>query len=370
MDLGTADHSPALIWDENIRRVLFLRLRAIGDTVLFTSCLEVLKRWRPELEIDVLMEPLGAPVLYGNPHMSHLYVIPRSGFSLPRYLQRAAVVAALRERRYDLAIDLRGWRTSMAVLRRCGARQTVMFEESEFSHAATLRVPDARAIWGKTPVVHDLERQLAVLKWLGTPVEEIPWPRVRVDPRADAVAARRLQELGLGERFAVLHVGASHPRKRWAPARFGQVADELWERHRLPSVIVALPSERGIAGAAAAARSRPSICTDLSLAETIALIARATVLLGNDSGLAHISGAVGTPTAVIFGPSDLRIWRLWTATPHRIIGRYIPKDERCTRCGKNDCRTALRCIDRITVEQVIAELDSLLAEILLPEISA
>lgn len=355
-----------LVWDDCIRRVLLIRLRAIGDTVLFTPCLEVLKRWRPELEIDVLTESLSAPVLQGNPNLTKLFVIPRSKLSWLRFKERAAVVSALRQRQYDLAIDLRGYRTSATVMRQVGARQSVSFAECPMSHLATLRIPSPGEIWGE-PYVHNVKQQLAPLKWLGVPVEEIPPPHVFVDPQADARVARRLAELGVDGGFALLHVGASTRWKVWEPARFARINDYLWERHRLPSVVLAGQSEgRIVSTITETATHRPQVCTDLTLADTIALIARAALLLGNDSGPAHIAAAVGTPAAAIYGPADPQIWGLWTAAPHRIITPEIPEAEQCPRCRFDRCRVTPRCMDRVAVEQVISALDSLLAEICEP----
>ncbi|MHB0937149.1 MAG: glycosyltransferase family 9 protein [Armatimonadota bacterium] len=363
----TSNSTPApLHWDDTIKRVLLIRLRAIGDTVLFTPVLEVLKRWRPELEIDVLIEPPSAPVLHGNPHISELFVIKRSKPTPWRWVERAFVIAALRRRRYDLAIDLRGYKTSAVTMRQIAARQSVVFDECPLSRLATLRIPSPGEVWGE-PCVHNVMQQLAPLKWLGVPVEEIPSPRVFVDPQADERVARRLAEMGVGGRFALLHVGASNRWKIWEPARFARVADYLWERHGLPSMILAAPSEGRIAAEVAkAATHRPQVCIDLMLAETMALIARAALLLGNDSGPAHIAAAVGTPAAAIYGPADPRIWGLWTPGPHRILTADIPEEEQCPRCLFNHCRVVPRCMDRVPVEQVTVALDGLLAEMCKP----
>ena len=357
MEAGTP-----LAWDK-IRRVLLIRLRSIGDTVLFTPVLEVLKRWRPELEIDVLIEPLSAPVLYGNPHISQLFVIPRSRPTPWRTAERAFIIFAMRRRRYDLAVDLRGYKTSAVTMRQVGARQSVSFDECPLSRLATLRAPSPGDLWGRY-CVHNVEQQLAPLKWLGVPVEEIPPPRVFVDQQADERVARRLAELGMDGRFALLHVGASNRWKLWEPARFARVADDLWERHGLPSIVLASPKEERIAAEVqGAATHRPHTCTELTLAETMALIARATLLLGNDSGPAHIAGAVGTPAAAVYGPADPRIWGLRSHAPHRIITADIPEEEQCPRCLFDDCRVVPRCMDRVTVEQVTDVLDELLCEI-------
>src|SRR5947207_15229591 len=88
-----------------IRRVLLIRLRSIGDTVLMTPCITALKRWRGDLEIDVLLEPFCAPVLEAHPDVARIVEVDRT------LRGRARAGAALRRRGYDLAINLNGGTT-------------------------------------------------------------------------------------------------------------------------------------------------------------------------------------------------------------------------------------------------------------------
>src|SRR5882672_9530434 len=92
-----------------VRRVLLIRLRSIGDTVLMTPCITALKRWREEIEVDVLLEPFCAPVLEAHPEVARVVEVDRS------LSHRARVASALRRRGYDLAINLNGG-TTAAVL--------------------------------------------------------------------------------------------------------------------------------------------------------------------------------------------------------------------------------------------------------------
>ena len=80
-----------------IRRVLLVRLRSIGDTVLMTPCLEALKSWRPELEVTVLMEPLSAPILEAHPLIDQLIVAEKSFAA--RDLTSPSTCTAARRRR-------------------------------------------------------------------------------------------------------------------------------------------------------------------------------------------------------------------------------------------------------------------------------
>lgn len=349
-------NQPPFDWN-TIRRVLFIRLRSIGDTVLCTPSIEALKRWRPEVEIDVLSEPLSAPVLGGNPYLTNLEVIPRSGGRV-----RWEVIRRLRQRRYDLVLNLHGGTTALLIGRYLNARRHVVFGHLPLPWLGGLRMPHPYELWGG--MVHNAEYQLAMLKWLGAPVEPRPPSTIMVDPDATERVERRLTDLGIGHEFAVLHTATiAQPSKQWDSARFARVIDHLDRQHGLPAILIGIPSERAVLDSVAGAARHAFILNDLSLAETIALIARARLFLGNDSGPAHIAAAVKTPVAVIFGPTRAIQWRPWTTAPNRVITPDPPLNLGvCPRGQCKICGTHPRCLESIAVDQVITAVDELLAE--------
>ncbi|MDI1241464.1 MAG: glycosyltransferase family 9 protein, partial [bacterium] len=89
-----------------------------------------------------------------------------------------------------------------------------------------------------------------------------------------------------------------------------------------------------------------------SLPQITALASKAKIFMGNDSGIAHIAAAVGTPTVVIFGSSNRDHWRPWTDAPNEIV--YEKFD--CQPCAGYRCEVygEPRCIQNVTVESVIA----------------
>jgi len=98
--------------------------------------------------------------------------------------------------------------------------------------------------------------------------------------------------------------------------------------------------------------------TDLSLPEVAALAARARLFLGNDSGIAHIAAAVGTPSVVVFGSSNIAHWRPWSTAPAEIV----KEDMDCQPCHGYYCEKFAEpeCIKRVTVERVMAAVDRVL----------
>ena len=133
----------------------------------------------------------------------------------------------------------------------------------------------------------------------------------------------------------------------------------------MPSILIATPREREIAEVVAgAAASSPRAFTDLSLAETMALIDRGRLFIGNDSGPAHLAAARRVPMITLFGSTPAWRWRPWTTAPNRALLPTIPRSELCGKTGacRNACSVTPRCMEAITVAMVLEAAEVLLAE--------
>ncbi len=158
--------------------------------------------------------------------------------------------------------------------------------------------------------VHIVDHLLAPLPELGIPVPPDPAPRVvttqRDRLRADEIAA------GVGllvDRALVIHPGSGGRTKRWRPHGFAAVADHIARSADRPIVLLDGPAEPGLASTVASLMSTPSVLLPpVPLGDLASLLERASLYIGNDSGPSHLAAAVGTPSVVLFGPTDPRIW--------------------------------------------------------------
>jgi lipopolysaccharide heptosyltransferase II len=335
-----------------VRRVLLIRLRSIGDTVLMTPCLTVLKQARPDLHVTVLLEKLSAPLLSGHRDVDELIVIDRALNQFKNGLQRLRLVRQLRKKRFDVAFNLHGGSTATFLTYLSGAPYRVGYRGFRYSFLLTHRAPDPQEIWQKQDI-HSVEQQLGLLRWTGVPVAELPPTALCVSEEALNSITHRLSRAGLRGPFALIHPAATAEEKRWPTLKFAQVVKHLATKHGLPSVVIGARHEthlldnlKGLAG--------PSAFTfaDLNLTEVVALCALAQLFVGNDSGPAHIAVAMQCSTVVIFGASDHRVWRPWGETPSVIVraetdfsGRHLEPAER---------------IDYVQVEDVIEAVERLL----------
>lgn len=330
-----------------VRRVLVVRLRSIGDTVLATPSLIALKRFLPAAEIDVLLEDWVAPLLADFDAADNVLPVGAGKRSRLRMARR------LRRRRYDVVFNLHGGTTSTIFTAASGARHRVGFRHYRYNFLYNHLLSASADFW-KREHTHSAEQQLALLGFVGVPVKDKPKSRLPVTARAAASIDKKLAAAeisALKGRIALIHPAAATATKQWAPENFARVAEHL-SAVGFQAVAVATRKERAVLEKLCAAASVPvRTFDDLTLPEITALAAQAAVFIGNDSGVAHVAAAAGTPAVVIFGSSNVHHWQPWTDAPHRIVREELA----CQPCAGFVCREfgEPECIKRVKVERVI-----------------
>ena len=365
-----------------VRRVLVVRLRSIGDTVLATPSLAALKRFLPNAKVDILLEDWVAPLLEGSEHVNEVIPVGRAT------KERLQTAWKLRRTGYDVVFNLHGGTTSTFFTRATGARNRVGYSHYRYSFLYNHLLSSSADFWN-TPVTHSAEQQLALLGFAGVPVEDRPRSALTVSKDALRSLEARFEhvrqprelleyvyEAGVFQRtpnipepsadddilsnFALFHPAAAFATKQWGTENFARVAEYLAARG-MKRVAVATRSERGVLSSLTGASRVPIITLDdLTLPEITALASRAKLFVGNDSGIAHIAAAVNTPAVVIFGSSNRDHWRPWTDAPNEVVYDGLP----CQPCAGYECKEfgEPKCIRSIRPEKVIAAVDRVLAE--------
>jgi len=261
-------------------RVAIVRLRSLGDCVLTTPAISLLKQARADLRIAVVVEPGFAPLFEGNPDIERI---------LP---PRALDVAGWRP---QLALNLHGGGTSAWLTLASRAPLRAGFGHFRFRPIYNVRIPRAQEILGVQRTVHTAEHLASAMFFLGVPHCEIP--RARLFARA--------REGQPGKKpYAVLHPKASEPAKTWDAANFLAVAARLHQLGIEP-VFIAGPGED-----LGAFSQHPTVAGE-TLDQVKSLLSGASLFIGNDSGPAHMAAAFGLPVVALFGSSKPDIWRPW-----------------------------------------------------------
>jgi predicted lipopolysaccharide heptosyltransferase III len=343
---------PRWDWSE-VRKVLLVRLRSIGDTVLATPSAFALKRFLPNAVVDILVEDWVAPLLANHPHIDNVVVIERGGF-----VTRARVAREVRAANYDVVYNLHGGTTATLLTRATGARHRVGFENYQYAQLHNHQAPSPLLLWQQQKT-HSVEQQLALLGWTGVPVTDRPRTELGIAPEPAAAVEQRLVAAGLqDQKIALIHPAAAFATKQWATENFARVAEFLIERG-FATVAIAAPHEGALLETLRSTSSAKIVTFDLSLPEVTALAARSQLFVGNDSGIAHIAAAVGTPAVVIFGSSNITHWRPWSSAPAEVVFEEMP----CQPCHGYFCEKFAQpeCILRVPVTRVTAAIDRLLS---------
>ena len=266
-------------------RVVVVRLRSLGDCVLTTPALQLLKGARPDLRVAVVVEDRFRPVFEGNPDIETL-LGPGTG--------------AVRGFAPHLCLNLHGGGTSAKLTALSGARWRAGFAHFRYSFLYNIRIPRAQEILDLERKVHTAEHLASAVFYLGVPPSGIPRARLFADGTPG------------GEPYAVIHPMASERSKMWSEESFLAIAGHLKHSLGVEPVFIAGPGEN-----LSAFREYRIVC-GAPLGKVKSLLKGAVLFLGNDSGPAHMAAAFGIPTVVIFGSSDQMIWRPWK-TPSEVL---------------------------------------------------
>jgi heptosyltransferase III len=263
-------------------RIAVIRLRSLGDCVLTTPALSLLKAHRPDLRIRMIVEPRFAGVFEGHPDIEE--------------------ISHEVGRRVDMVLNLHGGSRSMWMTLASGAKYGVGFGHHRYSWIYSHKIPRAQEILGEERPVHTAEHLASAMFWLGVPRTEIP--------RATLIAGKQPAYLP----YVVLHPFASAPPKAWPLGRFVEVAERLQGAGLEPMILAGPGDDASLFGQFQVFRNAP-------LPDVKNLMSGASLFIGNDSGPAHIAAAFGVPVVVLFGPSNPVTWAPWRTEARVLTSR-------------------------------------------------
>jgi lipopolysaccharide heptosyltransferase II len=340
-------------------KILLVRLREIGDVVFTTPAIRALRQRFPDAHLTYIVEPAAAPVVLHNPLLNEVRIAPKHGLVADLALGRS-----LRRERYDLAIDFHGGPRASLLTWLSGARERIGYDIPGRGWMYTRRVARARELKPR----HSVENQWDLLAALG--VGPADPSRAPVEMIVDAVSARTVAQrlsdanVSASDRLIVVHVSAGNPFRRWPPDSFAALVADLAARdarHRV--VLTAGPSDRAAAARVIeAARRRLDAgqqhrvveCGDFSLAELRALVDRASVYIGGDSGPLHVAAASHVPIVGLYGPTLPARSAPWRdpALPAEAVEVH---GLLCRPCDQRVCAPGdFRCLTTISPEDVAA----------------
>jgi heptosyltransferase-2/heptosyltransferase-3 len=330
------------------RRVLLIKPDHLGDVLLCTPALRLLRQQHPRAEIVALVGPWSLPILSRNPDIDTLMTLPFPGFArgaaarsaLAPYRLLLHQAMLLRAGHFDTALLLRDdhwWGAALALL--AGIPRRLGYAVPECAPFLTRALP-----W--VPEQHVSRQALALVQAMQDdpdPAAQEPtrYP-LRYEPAPDdaAWAAAWLAQHGpaADERLVVLHPGTGGTAKLWLPEHWAEVGNQLLANTTqnggppLRLLLTGTQAEAPLVEEIVQALHVPPLrlVGATSVGQLTALLARAALVLGVDSGPLHLAVSQGTPSLHLFGPSDAQRFGPWGDPARHVVLRA---GLWCSPCG-------------------------------------
>jgi ADP-heptose:LPS heptosyltransferase len=338
---------------QEVRRIALFRPGQIGDLLLAVPALKALRRALPQAEITLFAQPWAADFARRFPdYLDGVVTLsepPGSWDTARPWDQLRDLLREARRRRYDLTLQLQAESPiSARFVLEMGARATVGFcEDYEAGRQFHLTLP-------MLPGEPEVQRGLRLMDALGIdPVDvELEFPELPEDLGA-------LAGLELGQSpIVALHPGARAPARRWPMPRFAELARRLHRELNASLILVGGTEEAALAEHLLLRAGVPAMnmVGSLPIGGLGALLRRVDLFVGNDSGPAQLAAAVSPASVRLFGPADRDRWAPLDRAHHRAVYQQVE----CSPCGYWECPIDHRCLARVTVDQVMAEVSDLL----------
>lgn len=330
------------------KRILVMRYRFIGDTILAVPFLRNLRQAYPDAVIDVLVGPQSGKVLEGCPYVNDLIPFDTTNFhKYDRGEQKRRSLLSyaweLRARKYDMVFVLKRSLSSAILAFLIGARYRIGYDTQGRGFLLTHRVP-------MRTDVHEVEAVLDVLRGAAIPITDThleAWPSEQeqcdvreLAPQLDAAGTKVL-----------IHAAAAHPDKMYPLELWAKVMQTLSARHNPTFYFTG--AERDFALyeelQELAAVKGVNLAGKLSVQQSIALLKNMHLAACVDSGPAHLGAAAGVPTVALFGPTDPVRWAPWGDKHSVVVNDALS----CRPCGyKKSCDDRRECLTELSPQQV------------------
>lgn len=320
----------------------------IGDAVMTTPALTLVRQTFPAAEIVLLANPLVSQLFTPHESIDRVITFDRQG-EHGGLIGRLRLAQQLRKERFDLALILPNSFDSALVPWLAGIPQRL----GRRSDGRGLLLTSCYTAPDVQPLPHEVEYYLNLVRSFGITGNHRGLA-LKTTEQEDHEAAFFLARHGIGEQDFVLGInpGATFgAAKRWYPERFAEAARQLCGIWNGRSVIFGSSAERPLAedierhlGGAAL-----NLAGATSVRQLMALIKRCNFLITNDSGPMHIAAAFGVPLVAIFGPTDHA-----TTSPYTEKAAIVRVPQECAPCKLRECPTDHRCMAAVTADMVVA----------------
>jgi len=333
------------------RRIAIFRALQLGDMLCSVPALRALRAALPHAQVTLIGLPWARAFAARYADLIDAFDTFPGARGFPEQREDEAGLPAffdaMRARRFDLAIQLHGsGGVANALVAQFGARALAGFSQAD----ETLPGGGFGCFVGWPDALPEPERYNALMRAMGIDAPDaslwFPLADDDLDNYATLVARHRLDP----RRLVLVHPGAQLPSRRWPPERFAAVADELAARG-WQIAVTGTAGELELTARVIGAMTRPArhLAGETSLGALAALVARARLVVCNDTGLSHVAAAMRTRSVVIASGSDTRRWAPLDHDRHRVLADWPA----CRPCMFRDCPYGHPCALNVGVAAVV-----------------
>ncbi len=331
-----------------MKNILLIKLRYLGDVVLCTPLLPLVRKRFPGAKITFLVNPGAAEVLEGNPYLDAVWELPRQS-----WWQQLKFIQQIRAIDFDVVIDLTDGDRSAFLAWVTGAPVRLGYNREKRWRGKFY----TQVLPPEYGTMHMVDYHGQALVGLGIH-ESVGEPEVFVRSEASQSGKDIMSQVSSnGQPIVLLHPTARYENKTWSLERFSQIADWLSEQG-IRVALIGSPQDILIGKKILnlTTHKPENLMGKTSLSQLAALMKRSQLLIGNDGGPMHLAAAVGCPVVGLFGPTDPAVWG-----PRGSKVKVIYKGLDCEKCFYTEClRGEESCLRQISVEEVCQAAQDLL----------
>jgi heptosyltransferase-3 len=330
-----------------IRKILIIQLGDIGDVVWAIPAFWAVKNAFPQADVSVLVRKPNGDLLSDDPHIDKIFQVDQQ--SIFKGLQ---LLKSIRQKKFDLLFDLRADDRGAFISLLSGAKmraalyyQGIDWRNKMFTHLAN--PPEA-----KERIFGAAEQSLKIIRSFGiqetTSIPQIYVSTVTKDKVRELLAAEKIASKN---GYVTINPFSRWSYKEWGIDKWRQIISFIWQKYKMPVLILGSGEERGRADELMVANfsSTYNFSGKTTLREMAGILQKSRLHIGVDSAAPHIAAAVGTPTLTIYGPSD---WRDWAPLGEK--NHVVLPDMDCSPCHKKGCDESgqSKCLDNLAVAKV------------------
>jgi len=340
-----------------MKKILIARTDRIGDVILSLPAIKAVRKAFPGDYIAIMVQPRIDDILKGNPDIDEVIVYDKNK-KHKGVLKNLGFIKWLKAKKFDMVLNLHSTKRMNLLCFLAGIPVRIGYARGKADFLLTDKIKYTKKLGEK----HEVEYSLDVLRHLGIS-PEFSLPYIYIQSEDEKKADEILGDLGInkGEKFAILHPGASCRSKMWPLENFAKTGDMLVEDLKIKAMINLAPDQAWLGEKVRAMMKNKPVffCEPTTLGELAALFKKASLVISNDSGPVHIAAATRAPVISIFGRNQPGLSPVrWRPLGDKSVA--IHKDVGCVECLAHDCKKGFLCLEAIKPEEILEEARKLL----------